>query len=424
MMRPRVSFVLIVLLSLLTSSNGRDVLKTISSIASTSIQEPEPQNVEVERQQTGTPIRSIVVFIHGVQSSANIFASWILNASKIAPGGEWPDTTLVVKVDWGATDSFEGSTLIANRADVGIFDGWIHGMGPNTWDAVGKLKNVIGMLRHTFGFNIPIAIVSHSQGSVITLAALQEGMLIDTWILMGSSLDHDRVESGEDNVKFGEAAKKVSGNIYNYYSRLDKIGPIDYHIGRLGINGIKDYSSDNVFQDEISGVTHSGDNGWWKGFWILDTLSSGQQNGLSSLLFPGNVATLYFDRSKIDFFQGIIQPYALNGNPKWWGDANYDFADEVFYLTPGMVNGFFFDDKDEAYYKVECFEGAAQVQVLEAQSTSFNDGTEWILVQEDSVLENSYIVNSDFFDGTVWLKVLGDSPGVARCYVAFEAWDN
>lgn len=394
-------------------------------------QPPETNNST--NSQSGTPVRSVVIFVHGVNSGPGNYDGWIKNAAKILPNGVWPEDVLIVRFDWGKIDGKEGSTIIGNRADTGTFNGYTHGMGPHPWDASAKLRNIVGKIRYAFGFQVPITIVSHSQGTVITLAALQEGMGIDNWVLMGSSLSQQAIANGDDFTNLGFASGNVFGKIVNYYSSDDYVELFDpgisdpvsisWHIGRVGISSIYNYQKDNIYQDEILWVTHSGDNGWWKGNWINNVLSSSQNDFLAGLIM-GNSGDSFFNSDQMSFFRNEVQNYAQSGNPNWWGDGDYDKAEEVFYLTGGMMNGFFFDDKDEASYLVECYQGSVEVQVLEAELWEFNDGSDPKIVPAGSYLPGDYTVNSWIVDGTVWLIVKGIPNTVSVCYVGFEAWDN
>ena len=57
-----------------------------------------------------------------------------------------------------------------------------------------KLKETVARCRDIYP-KVPITILSYSQGTLISTAAIQEGMKVDNWLLMGSPMDRGIVEA-------------------------------------------------------------------------------------------------------------------------------------------------------------------------------------------------------------------------------------
>jgi hypothetical protein len=145
-------------------------------------------------------------------------------------------------------------------------------MSPYAWDAVDKLNAVIARTRFILGDDIPITIVSHSQGTIITLAALQDGARVTNWILMGSPLDKESISVAENNTHLGRAAANVSNLVLNLWSPEDGIAGLKGGIGSFGLPrkadgslNIPNYTSNNINEVRIENIDH---DYWWLGEWI------------------------------------------------------------------------------------------------------------------------------------------------------------
>jgi len=105
--------------------------------------------------------------------------------------------------------------------------GELFGMSNAAWWGAAKLKEVVARTRDIFGSQVPITIISHSQGTVITTAALQEGMVIDNWILMGSPLNYEAVMTGRRTTLALPISGFTAGSAIKIYA--DNRGDADEH---------------------------------------------------------------------------------------------------------------------------------------------------------------------------------------------------
>ncbi|MEZ4668595.1 MAG: SH3 domain-containing protein [Anaerolineae bacterium] len=219
-------------------------------------------------------ISSVVILVHGVNSGPTKYPTLYDNFVDAI----WPTdsgNTALVQFNWGIENFNYASDTVGTRHDLSTFETFKAGMSPNAWAGVDKLKTTVERIQSILP-NIPISIVSHSQGTVVTLAALQEGMHIENWVLMGSPLDKESIAVDENNTHLGQAAQNVTGAILNLWSRADDTAGYKGGIGRFGLPrmgddvsfNIPDYDSNNISEIKVTNVDH---DDWWKGDWITDT---------------------------------------------------------------------------------------------------------------------------------------------------------
>ena len=186
--------------------------------------------------------------------------------------------------------------------------GELFGMSNAAWWGAAKLKEVVARTRNIFGYQVPITVISHSQGTVITTAALQDGMVIDNWILLGSPLNYEAVMTGRwlsiapfisgftlgslnpdlehANTRLGAAAANVKRKVINLWSYEDQVvGVLKLGIGGWGMPPkIYGYKTENIDSIQVTAVDHFGGEGWWSGVWLYD----GRTFKNASSLFYGN----------------------------------------------------------------------------------------------------------------------------------------
>jgi len=384
----------------------------------------------ISKVASSKPITSIVVFIHGVNTSPESAYTTFLNGISQA---KLPHT-LFIQIRWPSVSAPEASDSVGGRAYVA------YGMPHDAWTGVAKLKNAVGACRDVFGPNVPITILAHSQGTVITLAALQEGMKVDHWILMGSPLDRENsIQNGSYNTDLGAAARNVSGKVVNLWSWSDDTARLKGGIGGFGLpESIHTYTGDNIIDVEIKGVDHYGAAGWWAMEWLKPGYSGAWVSHRGTMDRDGILNLMHGETPRLNTKKritalGVIQKNALNAteldgsseNGSWYGDANYNVFKKRFYLTQGMRSGVYFSDKDRCTSTVECLQGSLRYRIRQAVGSEFNKGTAWTTLGLGASLAESYMVDSLFSDAVLWLEIEGVAEdGVTIVDVNFEAWDD
>ena len=372
---------------------------------------------------------SVVVLIHGVASSADAFEHFIKKIGNKDLNKSW-----IVQFEWGREWFFKASNGVGRRC------GYVKGLSHEGWIAVAKLKDVIAQIREQLGDEIPISIVSHSQGSIITLAALQEGMSVDNWMLMGSPLSQGNVQSGNKETRFGVAAKNVSGKVISFWSDADDTAsyPPGTGIGSGGlpttIHGISgrfaNHQLGNVYDQFIENVDHyvdekdePSDEGWWEMDWLAQ--NNRQWKGA---LTSQEVIELLRGKpiggipSVTDAFQSIMD-FASEGTrdnawSKIYGDSRYNTFEHTFTLTEGMMNGVYFDEKDVAKFDIEAIQGDCEFQIVSATGNKYNQKSDLFPLNEgeENTKENDadiYVVDG-FRDATIFLKITGKSKSITK----------
>ncbi len=125
-----------------------------------------------------------------------------------------------------------------------------------------RLRNfLVGARRlyREYGVNGRIDVVAHSQGTLITLEALDQGGEADNLVFLGSPLQY----AGERQDDVIGALPHVRGVLYNYYTPSD--GPIECEGGFTGVWFVeprgwpeKDLPKDKVVQVKLNVNGHSG----------------------------------------------------------------------------------------------------------------------------------------------------------------------
>jgi hypothetical protein len=310
-------------------------------------------------------------------------------------------------------------------------------MSDRAFYAVWKLGQTVARIKRLFP-ELPITIVSHSQGSLVTLTALQEGMTVDNWILMGSPLDQGIVAGCEDgeNVDLTLAATRVRGWVWNWWSDEDFWAGIEGGIGTYGLQGRCDGQSygSNVYNTEIPNTDHFGDTSWWDFDHIRSVMTAEIFNTLLSALTANNGPLVGYLQGDIDWFNHWVFAFAADIPMMCVGqefcvestfqDSDYDSFYFDFQLPQGLLTGWYIDDKDRGHYTLTCNSGGASVRLLGAQGSTFDEGEDWTYVAQGYYRDSSYTVDSSFFDATLWVQIYNADPGISQCTLWFEAWDD
>jgi len=395
------------------------IVDTPSNVAVLSDQATVSDITFFSKQNT---VRSVVVLIHGVWSGPQTYQDFKnkIWEKELKPG------TWLIEMNWAQGEEFptHASDSVGGRANS------VYGMSDDAWVGVAKLKDVVAQVRYLLGFDVPITILSHSQGTIITLAALQEGMKVDNWILMGSPLDKGIVRDGEHNTKLGVAARNVSGKVVNLWSNDDGTAWLKGGIGEDGLPSYIYGSPNNTVDVMLDNVDHSGEEGWWSMYWMErpDLWHGFTPEGLLDLLKGGQGELVPVLPSKKAAFADLQRFARRDPHSGWYGDDNYNTFTYTFTLTPGMSNGIYFDDKDWAEYRVTVHEGQVRCRIREAQGSEFKIGSPYkrfgVSPGTPQTGEYFYRVQSRLFDATVWVVMENLASTISRATLTFTARDD
>lgn len=374
--------------------------------------------------------KSIVIFIHGVASDPSVYQNWKSGLFS----GDYPElgNTLYISFNWEADSINQASDQVGGRANS------VNGMSDRAFFAVWKLGQTVARMQKLFP-ELPITIVSHSQGTVVTLAALQEGMTADFWVLMGSPLDQEIVAYCEDGEEtdLALAASGVKQAVWNLWSEDDDIAALKGGIGAYGLAtpcGDESWYGSNVYDDEIPGIDHfefmGDDNSWWDFEHMRDQMTGEQFDYLLYALGGGDSEPVGYLSEDIGKFNSDASwanlepwyyPNQTTGRSWSFPDHDHDSFYYTFLLPQGLLTGWYMDDKDRAEYQISCSSGTPQVRIVDAVDSVFNYGTDWVRVYD--YYSDEYSVGG-FYDATIWVQLYNAEPGIAECELTMEAWDD
>ncbi|MGB6366022.1 MAG: RHS repeat-associated core domain-containing protein, partial [Thermoanaerobaculia bacterium] len=182
------------------------------------------------------PMGEVTILVHGVNTSA----PWYQRASQGLESFEKSQGIAhqaVIEFEWGDDGSYlrgqqQGGplTLATDRISEIYDDPDRRYMG----EAVNRLRNLISTLKRERArkqSSEPINVIAHSQGTIITLAALEKGAVIDNFIMQGSPLDVLPYKKDND---LERARTGIRGGIFNYWSKDDPAAYVKGGIGRFG----------------------------------------------------------------------------------------------------------------------------------------------------------------------------------------------
>lgn len=373
---------------------------------------------------------SIVVLVHGMVTTGESSYKEFYEFSKKHLGNVW-----IVPFEWGTEKT--GSRQVGHRATS------VNGLSDKGgWVAVAKLKETIARCHEVAGGHSKVVLISHSQGTVVSLAALQEGAKVHNWILMGSPLKPDHITNGgspKDTTLLVEASKNVSGKIVNLHSIKDQVAKNVRGIGAFGlpakIHKIKEKFKKgqlkNIFDVSVQNATHSvGEDAWWKFNWLLPGESSrfsGPLKGseIREILHLGGVKK---KKSKIAANFKQIVTFAKSGtrSGEWafYGDGDHDAKTLTFTLLPGMTTGIHFDDKDRAEFSVQSLKGKINFKILHATNSSWDHESKTYSLSSGQVKTGSYKSPNKISDATLYIEIKNVGSGIAKVKSKFEAWDD
>jgi hypothetical protein len=181
------------------------------------------------------------------------------------------------------------SIRVGNRTDVES------GMSERAWVGSDRLGVAIAKVRAKIGARARLSIVAYSQGTVLTLRALQDlhkDILVDNVVFMGSTLSETIIENGDDNTRLADAMNHVRGTFVNLASSSDDVLDTfmaNFHLtpsgcigsrslpGPIANFGVGTQVEPNLIEWKVkekrmlsislSNVEHNGDTGWWSMTW-------------------------------------------------------------------------------------------------------------------------------------------------------------
>ncbi len=364
------------------------------------------------------PVRSVIMLVHGVNTDTRSYTRF---KERIwAP--ELADSALL-EVHWGRESCVHASGSVGERPNLVV------GMSNKAWVGVSKLKDVTAQCRRIVGPSVPITVLCHSQGAVIALAALQEGLTVDNLIMLGATLGTESVRTGARNTRLGLAARQVRGTVFNLWSSSDQT--VQFAKGGIGGRGlpgqIPDYTSGNLRDVRIDKVDHTGDTGWWAMGWLRPEYHKSWHGAtrdevMAALRGPGPTQPLTTQQQTE---LAALQDYARRDTfAGWFGEGDDDALTYTFTLLPGLMNGVHFDDKDWCQATVTCREGRVRCRIQAAPWSRFDRGTAWRTLDAGQTAMLSYALEGIHKDAMVFLQVEGLSTPFARAECAFTAKDR
>ena len=186
------------------------------------------------------PSGLVVILVHGVNTDAawykraisGLHSYWFYNSLKYQE---------IIEFTWGdecANGGFKrwqgGYPNYATDSVKGISS-----TTPNREYMVDASKRLLHILRElnkektSVSSKEPIDVIAHSQGTILTLAALHSGGTIDNFIMQGSPLDVWNKGLIKNN-DLEKAKSNIRGSTYNYWSANDEWA---YQKGGIGAHG-------------------------------------------------------------------------------------------------------------------------------------------------------------------------------------------
>jgi pimeloyl-ACP methyl ester carboxylesterase len=379
---------------------------------------------------------SVVILIHGVLSGGLAGEDTYSYAKFRDVASQHLGMAELIDFDYshGRPDqAFQAAFRVGHRADQ------ISGISNTSWAGIAKLKELVGRIRLELGDLPAINLVAHSQGSLIALGAIQEGLQVDNVVFMGSPLSQKLIQTAADECLLAKGARNVKGLLKNLYSRDDlvvnNLKPAvnlltpDGCIGGRGLpsqvaglenDGVSDRCRYWKLLDgrrcvaclEVAGVDHNGPNGWWSASWLKTDQSSELIGLLASKTAIGR------ELSSIHAFAGSSEFNSATRNGFGASDGNNQ-AEWIYHLFNGTESGFHFDDKRVIDYELEVLRGEVEVRVKHA---TFFD---WELNLEpdaetiraaDGIVRRNFRSANRIMDATLYLQLTSTAPmTVVRC---------
>jgi hypothetical protein len=166
-----------------------------------------------------------------------------------------------------------------------------------------RLKELIDACRKL----VPqVNVIAHSNGTLLTAAALLLGARLDNYVMMGSPLDCDNSRSQKE---LSTALENVSGKVYNFWSPKDEWAQLKGGIGAFGNNST--YRSANPGINNIEFVPGSQLQGVKIVATGKDVIRGGP--GRPPLVLPNFGHSDYMLKDHMQIFVKYIEEFAKSG---------------------------------------------------------------------------------------------------------------
>lgn len=355
---------------------------------------------------------TVVVMVHGVDNHQNDRnMEGFVHALRAHHQPERMERVTFFRMYWGYDEFYHAADGPGERVDQ------VEGLSERAWAAVAKLKRLVSEIREGLG-DVPITVVSHSNGAAVTLAALQEGLTVDNWVIMASPMSVSNIRNASDNTRLADAAANVRGIVLNLYAESDGIvklkegwgsGFINYYpgidaepsIGRAGlpthdqggfdIAGYPKAGRENIQESWListvdeNGLDHSD---YWNGYWLYDprvTFGHPAMPGLVATMIladnlpPRATPSLTFAKQReLATWQQNLAHWSTNTTSgSWWTeDGDLDMWDDVV-LLPGLTTTFHVDDANKGTARLHCSKGSLRVRMREVEYDDESWASQW-----------------------------------------------
>lgn len=336
-----------------------------------------------------------IIFVHGVNTDPN----WNFRNMERELRARWPEQmrrVAVVKLFWGYVPGNEWSSVIGTRTD----QTW--GLSDLAWSGPAKLCDAIGRVQATLGVDTKICVMAYSQGTCITVAALQEGLEIDNLILMGSPLDQGGIVRHSHNTHLPQAFERVRGEIINCSSDSDWMSGVGAGTSAAGsffagggLNGksvgghglpkaIKDLPK--VHSLHLDNVDHTvlQDEGWWDAHWIRPGGDNWQ--GISPEHFIRVATCANHDKRphaasprELEALDEHREHLIADTRRGWSDERGSGFSDRV-YIPAKTTMRWHHDDRHHAEYSVEAIDGFVIARLCHAVYDDFSCDERWLSI--------------------------------------------
>lgn len=380
-----------------------------------------------------------IIFVHGVHNGPGWSAGNMARELK----DRWPeafDNSLIGQLYWGAALFPHWSSSIGDRTDQ------VYGLTNLGWSGTAKLADAIGRIQDVLGPEVPVAVMVHSQGCAVTLAALQEGLRFSNLVMMGSPLDMAIVDGRKNNTRVLDAIEGVAGEMINCSSFEDGIstagafasaiggsGGAGLSIGRAGLPGSV-LRHPRVHGLMLTKVDHNEENGWWAAKWIdpdYDPWRGLDPTDFARILSsrnqaPGAVPVLPRQQEELEAHLKYIHTDPRRG----WAavpnmvDKNAEGFSSTVYVPAFSTVRWHFDDKDDARYRISVTKGRLRARLLEAEWYRFNRKTAWKTLTPADGLVQETLETTGINDATYALEIQNPDASPAVAELTFGAWDR
>jgi hypothetical protein len=261
---------------------------------------------------------AVLVLVHGLNSDNSAYGSFL---SKVVSGEPLFERVGVLQLNWGNVELFN-------------IDAWAQTVDELAENrdllcAPIELRRLVQECRELLGPDVPIHVLSHSMGTLVTRAAIHQGLELENWVLMGSPIERDAAV-GAGSTNFFTALERIGGRIVNLYSDDDSVvgGEFSLLHGIGCCAGVFDPFADCGLGEDFNckcsqegmcdiGIDNVGHGDWWDMDWLVQPGGSWcgplDASDVLGLLTHGNDPRL-MSSEEIEAF-GELQEFAKRSPP-------------------------------------------------------------------------------------------------------------